>query len=442
MRSACAWVAAAGLLVGSASSASAQEAAAVRQEIDQLRRDFETLKQQYGDRLTALESKLAAAEGAAPPAAAQPPATPPAPAQPPATPPAAEVPAGAAGAGGPTGALPVYGSTVGGAKVFNPDIAVIGDFLGAAGHNSVNPQPAFEMHESEASFQAVVDPYARADFFLSFGETGVELEEGYATLTALPGGLLTKVGKMRAAFGKVNTMHNHVLPWTDRPLVTLNLVGGEDGIDDAGISVARLIPNPWLFLEATGQVYRGDSDELFHASTPSDLSYVGHLRAYQDITENSNIDFGFSAARGHNFAGIVDGTDRGRFTTTLYGIDATFKWKPLSRSIYHSFTGRTEWIWSRHEQFGGTQATWGAYLSGDYQVARRWYIGGRLDRSGVANDAALVDTGGSFVVTYWPSEFSQVRAQYQRTNYALGSTANQLLFQFQFSIGAHGAHPF
>ena len=99
MRNACAWVAAAGLLVGSASSASAQEAAAVRQEIDQLRRDFETLKQQYGDRLTALESKLAAVEGAAPaagqpppapPAAAQPPAT-----QPPATPPAAEVPSGA-----------------------------------------------------------------------------------------------------------------------------------------------------------------------------------------------------------------------------------------------------------------------------------------------------------------------------------------------------------
>jgi len=60
---------------------------------------------------------------------------------------------------------------------------------------------------------------------------------------------------------------------------------------------------------------------------------------------------------------------------------------------------------------------------------------GRMDRS-------LVDTGGSFVVTYWPSEFSQVRGQYQRTNYALGSSADQFLFQFQFSIGAHGAHPF
>ena len=37
---------------------------------------------------------------------------------------------------------------------------------------------------------------------------------------------------MRAAFGKVNTLHNHVLPWTDRPLVTRNLVGGEEGIDE------------------------------------------------------------------------------------------------------------------------------------------------------------------------------------------------------------------
>ena len=154
------------------------------------------------------------------------------------------MPPGAAGAGGPAGALPVYGAGVAGSKVFNPDIAVIGDFLGAAGHNPVNPSPAFEMHESEASFQAVVDPYARADFFISFGEEGVTLEEGFMTFTELPGGLLTKVGKMRAAFGKVNSLHNHVLPWTDRPLVTRNLVGGEDGISDAGISVARLIPNP------------------------------------------------------------------------------------------------------------------------------------------------------------------------------------------------------
>jgi hypothetical protein len=132
---------------------------------------------------------------------------------------------------------------------------------------------------------------------------------------------------MRAAFGKVNSLHNHVLPWTDRPLVTNDLVAGEDGIDDAGISVARLIPNPWLFLEATGQVFRGDSGSpehpLYHSSQRIDLSYVGHLRAYQDITEDSNIDLGASFSRGHNASGVVDGTDVGRFTTRLFGVDAT-----------------------------------------------------------------------------------------------------------------------
>src|SRR5207237_7304116 len=116
---------------------------------------------------------------------------------PPPSQPTAPVPPGAEGAGGPTGTLPVYGSAVAGSKVFNPDIAVIGDFLGAAGRNLVNPSPAMEMHESEAAFQAVVDPYARADFFISFGEEGVNLEEGFLTLTSLPGGLLTKIGKMR-----------------------------------------------------------------------------------------------------------------------------------------------------------------------------------------------------------------------------------------------------
>jgi len=32
-----------------------------------------------------------------------------------------------------------------------------------------------------------------------------------------------------------------------------------DGIADAGVSVARLIPNPWIYLGAAGQVFRGDS---------------------------------------------------------------------------------------------------------------------------------------------------------------------------------------
>jgi hypothetical protein len=430
----------AGALALVPSSASAQDSPqALRQEIDQLRKDFDALKQQYGERLTALEKKLGAAEGAPATAPAQAPTPPETPAPAPVPP---ETPA-------PPSTL---GSSVRGANVFNPDMAVIGDFLGAGGKNTVNPTPALEMHESEVSLQAVVDPYARADFFLSFGQEGVNLEEGFITLTELPGGLLTKVGKFRAAFGKVNSLHNHILTWTDRPLVTQNLVGGEDGISDAGISVARLIQNPWIFLEATGQVFHGSSGEdpagtpLFQTTRRSELNYVTHLRGYKDITDNANIDLGFSYSYGHN--GLSDGNtaDPGSLVTQLYGIDATYRWKPLQRSVYHSFVGRGEWIWSRRDQPDGLQSGSGMYVSGDYQLGRRWFTGVRLDRSAHATDASLVDTGGSFIVTYWPSEFSQVRAQYRRTNYATApsivTSANELLFQFQFSIGAHGAHPF
>src|SRR5947209_5964704 len=122
---------------------------------------------------------------------------------------------------------PSFGGATNAGKALNPDISVIGDFLGAVGRNEIMPTRSLELHESEIGLQAIIDPYARGDFFVSFGEEGVNVEEGFITFTALPAGFVAKVGKMRAAFGKVNTLHNHVLPWTDRPLVTGNLVGGE-----------------------------------------------------------------------------------------------------------------------------------------------------------------------------------------------------------------------
>ena len=58
------------------------------------------------------------------------------------------------------------------------------------------------------------------------------------------------------------------------------------------------------------------------------------------------------------------------------------------------------------------------YVSGDYQFARRWFAGARYDWSDRAYDTSLVDKGGSLLLTYWPSEFSQIRGQYRRTRYA------------------------
>src|ERR1700680_4183539 len=90
-------------LAAAPSMASAQtpNPQALQVEIDQLRKDFDAVKQQYGDRLSALEAQLAAIRGGqtgAPPSAGAP------------QQPAAQVPEGAAGAGGPTGTLPVYGT--------------------------------------------------------------------------------------------------------------------------------------------------------------------------------------------------------------------------------------------------------------------------------------------------------------------------------------------
>jgi hypothetical protein len=340
-----------------------------------------------------------------------------------------------------------FGGASGNAKLLNPDISLIGDFIGVAGHNDVSPSKSLEMHESELGVQAIIDPYARADAFISFGETGVNVEEAYVTFTSLPAGLLLKVGKKRADFGKVNTVHNHALQFIDRPLVTNNLVGGEDGIDDAGFFLSRFLPAPknW-FIEGNAELLRGDSADVFQATHREDVSAVGHIRAYRDLTESTNLDLGVSYARGHNNLGSS-------FITNLYSADATLRWKPLRRAIYNSFLFRNEFVWSGRDQFAvlqpalfHTEHAFGLYSLAEYRVNRRWTIAGRFDRSGHARDARLTDTGFSGILTYWPSEFSQIRGQYRfghlETAPNTFSNANELLFQFLFVMGAHGAHPF
>ena len=392
-----------------------------------------TANQTAGTLSTAAAVAAPPATQAAAPASAEA-ATPAPPAQAPAAPAQVELAPGAPLT--PAGPLPVYGGVSGAAKALNPDVSVIGDFIGVGGHNPVRPTPALQMHESEVGLQAIIDPYARGDFFFTFGEQGVGLEEGYITFTSLPAGFVAKVGKMRSSFGVVNTLHNHVLPWIDRPLVAENLVGGEDGIDDAGVSINRILPAPkGIFLEATAQVFRGDSGDVFSHTQNSDVSAVGRLHAYRDLTESTNLDMGFSFARGHNDMGSA-------YRTQLYNFDTTFRWKPLRRAIYHNFLTRTELIWSRREQPSAVQRAFGFYTASDYRLNRRWTIGGRYDRSDRARNAALMDSGVSGVLTYWPSEFSQIRCQYRFTRYAEGRDAHELLLQFLFVLGAHGAHPF
>ncbi|MEP6593079.1 MAG: hypothetical protein ABJC51_05275 [Acidobacteriota bacterium] len=392
--------------------------------------------------MRALQSELAALRAAGAPAT---PGPAPQLVLPPQAEPSASAPPAAVGADAPTAQnLPVYAGAS--SKPFNPDIGIIGNFLSAGGvsrggSSALAPVPLMTLQESEASFQAVVDPYARADFFLALGEEGIEVEEGFITFPTAPGGLLIKVGKMRATFGRLNAFHNHTLPWTDRPLVMYNLLGGasddpDTGIKDAGVSVSRLIPVGKLFLEATGEVFRGDSGTLFQSNRRQDFSTIGHLRAYTDLTEGSNLEMGASFARGHNDLGTG-------LTTRLYGADVTYRWKPLTRAIYRSFVGRSELMWSRRDQPMGVAQAFGTFVSGDYQFARRWVAGGRFDSAERGREVNVRDRGWSAVLTFWPSEFSQLRSQYRRTRFGdRDEVAHELFLQVLFTIGAHGAHAF
>ena len=353
-----------------------------------------------------------------------PPETEPAP-EPPAEPPPASEPAGtAAGAGS--------------ATYFNPSIAVIGNFLAVAGdENPIEDLPSASLRESEVSLQAVVDPYGRADFFLSFGEEDVELEEGFITFTALPADLLLKVGRMRAFFGKVNTLHLHTLPWPDEPLPIVNLLGSDEGWIGTGASLARIMPLPAdTFSELTLQVFRGEAEGLFEEDERSDLAWNGHYRLFRDLTEATNLDLGLSYGFGPN--GTEDGAE-----TRLAALDATLRWKPLQTARYRSFIARGELFRAEREEPGpDPDAALGWFVAADYQLARRWWVGARAESAEHPDDPAARDKGVAALLTFWPSEFSQLRGELRRREYAAGLTADELLLQLQFAIGAHGAHPF
>jgi len=319
---------------------------------------------------------------------------------------------------------------------FNPAIAVIGNFLATAGHNPVDPQPAFQSQESEISFQAIVDPYARADLFLSFSNSGVDVEEGYITFLHLPWDLLVKAGKFKAQFGKINTLHLHVLPWPDEPLPMVNLLGSSEGWADEGVSASKVIPLPGdTFSEIYGQVFTGDVENLFDAPSAGKIAWNTQYRVYRDFGDDNNLEVG--ASYGSGFNGVTTDT-----TTSLQNFHMVYRWKPLQGRPYRQLIVRGEFTRSVRQQVGPTQIATGYFASADYQLARRWFGGVRYEWSGRAANAEQHDRGVSTAISFLPSEFSVLRAEYRRRTYAGGIVANEGFLQIQYAIGAHGAHPF
>jgi hypothetical protein len=131
------------------------------------------------------------------------------------------------------------------------------------------------------------------------------------------------------------------------------------------------------------------------------------------------------------------------------GADVTFRHKPLSTALYRSFFWRTEFFYRRPFNTPENLIARGFYSFLQYQSGRRWYWGARLDFAQEPESNALApgkiyhQLAYSGAITFTPSEFSLFRLQYRHTNdNTAGKAVHEILFQTNFSIGAHGAHLF
>lgn len=325
------------------------------------------------------------------------------------------------------------------APSLNPNISLVGDFRAWYASNRARNVDA-ELHEAEAALQSVVDPYARADVFISMGHAGdgefdFELEEAYLTTLALPFQLQLKAGKFRSIFGKINRIHPHALPFIDTPAVYANFFG-EEGLNDQGLSLSWLLPNPHFFQDLTVEVTRGPAggEGSFALSETNRLLYVAHLKNFWDLTENATFELGFSGAAGPN--------DENR-TTWLGGVDLTYKWKPLQFNTYRSLTLQAESFFSRKNRASGdVLKTWGFYALASWQLGRRWLVVGRYDLADLPDDPSWDEKAVSITLGFLATEFQKIELG-GRTATARGFDRDyQVLVRAVFVIGAHGAHEY
>lgn len=320
----------------------------------------------------------------------------------------------------------------------NPDIGVVADFRAlytTAGKRNVETY----LNETELSFQSVVDPYIRADFFLSLsrdpetGKYGAEVEEGYLTSLALPAKLQLKVGKFREAVGKINPLHPHVLPFVDLPNAYVNYFG-EEGLNDEGVSLSWLLPNKNFYQELVTQVTSGQSESPSFARADNNrLLYLAHLKNFFTINENSTLEFGITGISGPN-----DST-----YTNIGAADLTYKWKPLQMNTYKSITWQNEFFYS-HAKYSDlfSMNSFGLYSLIQYQIAKRWFLTGRYDYAQKPFDNSIVEQASSLSAGWLATEFQKIEFEGKMTTINDGVNYGQFWLRWIFVIGAHGAHQY
>jgi len=289
-------------------------------------------------------------------------------------------------------------------------------------------QPFFQ--ELEMGLQAVVDPYLRADVFLTFGPEGAAAEEAYVTTLGLPGGLQVKAGTLYAPFGRQNQQHPHAWDFVDGPLSQSRQVAAE-GLKGPGLDLAWLAPLPW-FAELH-LAYQ----ETTPAFEPSGRR-TGTVRLVQffELAEGATLGAGLSVAR------LDEGGGAWR---DLFGGDLTLRIRPPRGRAYLALQGE---LFARRLSGLPEPEAHGRRLGGYGQAFLRlspfWGLGARWDTAPaeVAGFSGGPEQRASALLAWYPSEFSRLRLQLSYDRLPGGKEGMEALLSLEFSIGAHGAHPF
>jgi hypothetical protein len=314
----------------------------------------------------------------------------------------------------------------------NPEISVTAD-----ARLQVDPDAADEdnvdVREFEFSFQSALDPFASTKIFLAAGEEGIEIEEGYAYWSGLPGGIRVDLGRFRQQVGELNRWHPHALPESELPLVLREYLGDE-GLRGDGLALYWALPlggGAAGTYELWAQGTLADNEVLFGSGRhPAGL---GHLNAFWQASPAVFFQVGGTVVAGSNPDSAL--------ASRLVGVDFRISWRPPARALYRSFTLRGEGYLNRRE-LGGTPVTYtGGYVSLQYQLSRRLFAGARGD----AVEPLAVPGGRTWAfvpaLTWWQSEWVYLRLEGQHVRAAVPGgghdVTNRLVLQTVWAVGPH-----
>ena len=338
----------------------------------------------------------------------------------------------------------------------------------------------FSLRNAEISLDGAVDPYFKgfANIVLKLDKdngTEIELEEAYLQSTSLPANLQVKAGQFFAAFGRNNPQHPHAWAFVDAPIISTRLFG-PDGLRNVGTQLSWLAPTPFyteLFLGifdgqgGTMHSYRnvGEDDGAGvnrfagratidrHLRGPQDLVFTPRMASSFEVTDSQTLVAGLSGAFGPNDTGPDSRTE-------IYGADIYWKWKPANAKAGFPFVSwQTEGMYRRFGAGADPLAPtplpaenirdWGVYSQVLWGFKPRWVTGLRGDYA--SGNSAAFDASDPFrgeryrvspVLTFYPSEFSKFRLQYNYDHGEHFGDEHSIWFQLEFMLGAHAAHKF